>query len=111
MPIATGDIGTLRLRYKEPDGSTSQLIESPIHDDGTSAYAASPDMQFALAIAEWGMLLRKSSYRGNATYADVLALARASRGEDLDGYREELIQLTETARGLSGEAPPAVAGK
>ena len=55
--------------------------------------------------------LRKSPYRGNATYADVLALARASRGEDLDGYREELIQLTETARGLSGEAPPAVAGK
>jgi Ca-activated chloride channel family protein len=108
---APGDLGTLRLRYKEPAGSTSQLIETPIHDDGKSAYAASPDMQFALAVAEWGMLLRKSSYRGSATYADVLALARAARGEDLEGYREELIQLTDTARGLSGEAPPAVAGK
>ena len=73
--------------------------------------AASPDMQFALAVAEWGMLLRNSPHRGNATYADVLALARAARGEDLEGYREELIQLTEPARGLSGEAPPAVAGK
>ena len=111
VPLAGGDIGTLRLRYKEPTGSTSSLIETPIRDDGTSAYAASPDMQFALAVAELGMLLRKSPYAGNATYADVLALARASRGEDLDGYREELIQLTETSRGLSGEAPPAIAGR
>jgi Ca-activated chloride channel family protein len=111
VPISTGDLGALRLRYKEPTGSTSSLIETRIHDDGTSAYAASPDMQFALAVAELGMLLRKSQYAGTATYADVLALARAARGEDLDGYREELIRLTETSRGLSGEAPPAVAGR
>ena len=108
---APGPIGALRLRYKEPLGTTSSLIETAIHDDGTSAYAASPDMQFALAVAELGMLLRESPYRGTATYADVLALARAARGEDLDGYREELIQLTETSRGLSPEAPPAIAGR
>ncbi|HJW94194.1 MAG TPA: von Willebrand factor type A domain-containing protein [Thermoanaerobaculia bacterium] len=111
VPVSGGNIGTLRLRYKEPTGSSSSLIETPINDDGTSAYAASPDMQFALAVAELGMLLRKSPYAGNATYADVLALARQSRGEDLEGYREELIRLTETSRGLSGEAAPSVAGR
>ncbi len=108
---ARGNVGVLKLRYKQPQGTTSELMESMISDEGTSAYAASADMQFALAVAEFGMLLRNSQYRGTATYADVLALARASRGADLEGWREELIRMTETARGLSGEAPPAIAGK
>src|SRR6185436_13112334 len=51
VPLAAGDIGALRLRYKEPTGTTSALIETTIRDDGTSAYAASADMQFAIAVA------------------------------------------------------------
>src|SRR5207237_7054254 len=51
---SNGTIAKLRLRYKEPKGDTSKLIESEIADRGTSAYAASPDMQFASAIAEFG---------------------------------------------------------
>jgi len=108
---ARGNVGVLRLRYKQPQGSQSELMESMITDDGRSAYAATADMQFALAVAEFGMLLRNSHYKGTATYADVLALARASRGADLEGWRDELIRMAETARGISGEAPPAIAGK
>ena len=99
----TGEIAELRLRYKEPKGETSKLIETQIIDNGTSAYAASADMQFVSAIAEFGMLLRNSPHKGTATFADVAALARAARGVDLEGYREELLQMVDTSRALSGE--------
>lgn len=100
---SAGRIGTVRLRYKLPKSNTSAPIEAAVHDDGKSAYDASPDMQFASAVAEFGMLLRKSPHRGNASFAEVLQLARISRGEDLDGLREEFIRLADSARLLSGE--------
>jgi len=99
-----GPLAKLRLRYKEPDGETSKLIETKIVDNGTSAYASSADMQFATAIAEFGMLLRNSAHKGSASFADVAALARAARGADLDGYREELLRMVDTSRALSGES-------
>ncbi len=110
-PKATGPIATLRLRYKEPSKETSQLVTATITDDGKSAYAASPETQFAAAVAEFGMLLRNSQFKGSATYADVLALARAMRGPDAEGYREEFLRMVETSRTLTGEAPTRVAGR
>ncbi|PYQ51902.1 MAG: hypothetical protein DMF59_06410 [Acidobacteria bacterium] len=104
-----GQIAELRLRYKDPHADSSQLIASRVVDDGRSIYESSPDLQFATAVAEFGMLLRKSQYKGSATYADVLALARAMRGADLEGYRDEFLRMVETSRTLSGEAPQAIA--
>jgi len=104
-----GEIGTLRLRYKDPSSETSQLISANVSDEGKSIYEAAPDLQFAAAVAEFGMLLRNSKYKGSATYADVLSLARAMRGADLEGYREEFLRMVETSRTLSGEAPQAIA--
>ena len=109
-PKAIGNLATLRLRYKEPKSSTSQLVTTSVTDEGKSQYNASPDMQFATAVAEFGMLLRNSSHRGTATFADVLALARAMRGPDLEGYREEFARMVETGRTLLGETPVKVGG-
>jgi Ca-activated chloride channel family protein len=97
---AKGPIATLRLRYKEPKGWTSKPLVAEIADDGKSAYEASPDMQFAAAVAELGMLLRDSPHKGTATWDDVLQLANISRGVDLDGTRQEFIQIAERARDL-----------
>ncbi|MDQ6801255.1 MAG: von Willebrand factor type A domain-containing protein [Acidobacteriota bacterium] len=100
-----GQIAEVRLRYKDPQASASQLITSRAVDEGHSAYEASPDLQFAAAVAEFGMLLRHSPHKGTATFADVLALARAMRGADLEGYREEFLRMVETSRTLLGEGP------
>ena len=108
---ATGTIARLRLRYKEPRGETSRLLESSVIDEGKSVFNASADMQFAAAIAEFGMLLRNSAHKGTATYAEALQLARAARGVDLDGDREELVRMVDAGRAMSGEAPPRVAGR
>jgi Ca-activated chloride channel family protein len=99
-PGATGQIATLRLRYQEPRGSASRLITAAAIDQGKSAYAATPDLQFAAAVAELGMLLRDSPHKGTATFADALNLARRARGSDLDGLRGEFIQLTDSARAM-----------
>ncbi len=100
---ARGTIGTIKLRYKEPAGSTSREIATTIVDEGKSAWDASPDMQFAAAIVEFAMLLRNSPHKGTATWDDVAHLARLGLGPDLDGTREEFTRLTESGRNLMGD--------
>jgi Ca-activated chloride channel homolog len=96
----SSELLTVRLRYKDPQGSTSRLLETPVAD--RAGGVASEDMRFASAVAEFALLLRDSEHRGNASYAQVLTLARDARGEDEQGYRGEFIGLVESARTLSG---------
>ena len=103
-PLRTsGTIATLKIRYKEPGAPSSQEVATIINDEGHSVYDASPDTQFAAAIAEFGMLLRNSKHKGTATWADVTALARAMRGEDMEGYREEVLRMIDSGRSLLGD--------
>ena len=95
---ASKRLATLRLRYKEPQGRTSHPLIAEVVDEGKSAYEASPDLQFAAAVAALGMLLRDSPHKGTATWDDVFQLARVSQGVDLDGTRTEFIKLAEAAR-------------
>ncbi len=88
----------VKLRYKEPDGETSQLIQQPVLDMSDQPSA---DLRFAAAVAGFGMILRESQYCGDDwTLADVLELARGSTGEDTEGYRAEFIRLVEAANSL-----------
>jgi len=96
-----GRIATLRIRYKQPGGATSEEMSSTIVDDGKSAYEATADMQFAAAVAEFGMLLRNSQYKGTATWKDVAALARAMQGEDVEGYRDELLRMIDSSQRMT----------
>ncbi len=96
---ATADSDELmwvKLRYKEPTGDVSQLIELPVMDRGVSLDRSSDDFRFASAVAMFGMVLRESDFAGTATLDRVEALARAARGDDRDGYRGEFLRLVET---------------
>jgi Ca-activated chloride channel family protein len=96
--LARSTIAFVRLRYKEPNGTRSTLLSERVIDLGTNANEASRDFQFAAAVAEVGMLLRKSQHSGTASWDDALALAKIARGEDLDGTRTELVSLIEKAK-------------
>jgi Ca-activated chloride channel homolog len=96
------ELMTVRLRYKDPQGSTSQLLEEPVRD--RSAGVASEDMRFASAVAAFALLLRDSEHRGQASYEQVLSLARGARGDDPQGYRGEFIGMVETAQTLSASS-------
>ncbi len=92
------DLAFLRLRYKTPGDSTSQLIEVPITP---RMGKASDDTSFAAAIAGFGQLLRGSAYTGDWSYADAIAQADASTGTDAFGYRREAVTLMRLAQSLS----------
>jgi Ca-activated chloride channel family protein len=87
-----GELAYVKLRYKDPDGSTSRLLEHPVADRVTRA---STDFTFAAAVAAFGMVLRESEHKGGADWRMVAQLARAGRGEDAEGYRSEFIRLVE----------------
>ena len=98
------EILTVKLRYKEPQGSKSKLLAQPLAGAAVAIAQASADQQFAAAVAEFGLLLRQSEQRGTATYATAAQLAQAGRGPDADGYRAELVRLIGLAEGLTPAA-------
>jgi Ca-activated chloride channel family protein len=98
---ASGELLTVKLRYKQPDGDTSQLLSVPLSDTGSSYEQASADTKFAAAVAAFGMLLRGSEHKGSASYEAVLELGEEGRAEDREGYRAEFLQLVKKARDLA----------
>lgn len=91
---------TLKLRYKQPDGDTSRLMEQAIKDGGASYALATEDYRFATAVAAFGLMLRDSRYQGNLTWDAVRELAEASCGDDEQGYRREMVELVKKAQAL-----------
>ncbi len=97
---------TLKLRYKQPDEDTSTLMSLPLEGVVSSFNQADRDFQFAAAVASFGMLLRDSKYKGNATYSSVLEIAASAAEDDGDGYRTEFLELIRSAARLTGESLP-----
>lgn len=98
----TGQLLTLKLRYKAPDGEQSELIKLPVKDEGKGFGAASQDFRFAAAVAGFGMLLRDSAHKGGLTYDAVLETATGNLGKDPHGYRAEFVELVRQAKAISG---------
>jgi Ca-activated chloride channel family protein len=96
-----GEIMNIKLRYKQPDGDVSKLIEHPVFDQQLAITATSNNFRFAASVAQFGMLLRQSEYRANSSFTSVLKLAADARGSDAEGYRKEFIKLVTGAQGLA----------
>ena len=88
----------VRLRYKLPSESKSQLIEKPVLVNAKNEHSLQQEAQFATAVAGFAQLLRGSKYTGNFDYDQVIELAQKSKGEDEYGYRTEFIQLVRKAK-------------
>jgi Ca-activated chloride channel family protein len=95
---------TIKIRYKKPDDNTSILMEKPVKGYINDFNDASDNLKFAAAVSEFGMILRHSEFKGNATLDGAAMLAKSSRGMDDDGYRSELVRLINTAKGLGAFA-------
>lgn len=97
----TDEILTVKFRYKAPDGDVSKLIEHPVKDNALSLSATSDNFRFAAAVAEFGMLLRQSEFKADASFDHVISLARKAKGKDEEGYRAEFVRLAESAQLLA----------
>ena len=84
---------TIKFRYKEPNGTKSKLITQTLKDRSNTLNKTSDNFRFSAAVAEFGMLLRDSEFKGNANYAQVMQLANGAKGEDSEGYRQEFINM------------------
>tara|TARA_R110002073_G_scaffold15953_1_gene62068 strand:- start:26064 stop:28136 length:2073 start_codon:yes stop_codon:yes gene_type:complete len=84
------ELFTVKFRYKKPREDTSiemtRVVKNEIQE-------ASVDMNFASAIALFGMQLRGSKFHNKSKINDVIALAKKGKGSDVDGYRSEFIRL------------------
>ena len=92
------ELCNIKLRYKDPDALTSKLFSKTVGTDIKKAGETTDRFRFSAAVAEFGMILRNSKYRGNVTTADVISLASGARGTDPDGYRAEFIRLVQSAK-------------
>lgn len=96
-PEAATEVLTVKLRYKEPEGTTSKLIEVVLNDHDRAIEQSSAEFKFTAAVAGFGMLLRESTQAAGLTWERVRQLAREGKGSDPLGYRGEFLQLIEKA--------------
>jgi len=95
------EIGTVKLRYKAPDGEKSQKLEIRIPAKAQKLRNSSDNFRWSAAVAEFGLLLRDSAYKGKASYAQLIELAEGAKGPDPHGYRQEFINMAKALRSLA----------
>ncbi|UKJ08013.1 YfbK domain-containing protein [Solitalea lacus] len=100
-PINKAELLTVKLRYKEPNGDNSKLISNILQNKSIPIGESSNELRFAAAVAEFGMLLRKSPYKNNANYDQLIQLASTALKNDNEGYKHEFLRLVKTARELT----------
>lgn len=86
---------TVNIRYKEPDSDTSELFSQTI---GELDYSKDPseNIRFASCVAQFGMLLRESSFSGSATYSTIIEQLNQLSSVAKDEYKSEFKYLVET---------------
>jgi len=100
-PAGNGkELCTIKLRYKKPDGDGSKLIEKPVMDNNVPSQKTSDDFRWSAAVAEFGMILRQSEFKGEANYQHCKKLAESAKGKDANGYRRELMEMIDVMKSV-----------
>ena len=101
-PVAgeySSEVLTLKVRYKEPEGSVSTKQEFVLNEtDGSEKPLIDRDMQWATSVAEFGLLLRRSQMAPQADWSEMLERAASSAGGD--AYRLECLAMMRKAKGM-----------
>ncbi|HEY0427655.1 MAG TPA: VWA domain-containing protein [Pyrinomonadaceae bacterium] len=94
------ELMTVKLRYKEPNENESKLLTVGALDRNNAIENASENLRFASAVAQFGLVLRNSRFKGNASFAAARSLANSSLGSDLKNYRNDFLNLITKASAL-----------
>ncbi len=97
------EIATLKVRYKQPDSDSSQLIVKTLsHNDLIKSLSnTSNNFKLSAAVAGFGQLLRGGKMTGNFNYQAVQKLVKSTLNGDDFGYRGEFLQLVSLAKSLT----------
>ncbi len=99
-----GELLTVSLRYKQPEGTRSTKAEIPVQATSTPFEKTTSDFRFASAVAAFGMLLRDSPNKGTATFDSTLGVAEDAVSADSSEYRLQFLELIRKARALASVA-------
>jgi Ca-activated chloride channel family protein len=96
----SGELLTVKVRYKSPDAETSQLMTRSLPDQHRALSSASDSFRFSAAVAGFGMLLRDSKHRGALNLRVIDDLARGASQRDAHGDRGEFLDMVRAAQRL-----------
>ena len=102
----SGELLTVKFRYKQPKEDKSREIVRPLADENREWSQASPDFKFAAAAAGFAMTMRGSKTRGDLNYDKVRAMAAEGLVNDPEGNRAEMLRLIDKAKLLNAAAVP-----
>lgn len=107
----SNEVCTVKIRYKQPDEDKSVQMETVVKDTNNALDKTSENFRFSVAVAEFGLLLRNSDFKGSANYEQIENLAKNAIGRDSEGYRAEFLRLVKTAKLLDKTENREVANK
>ncbi len=106
------ELAFLKLRYKSPTATKSQLITRPVVRASVidRLDATSDDFRFSAAVAWFGQILRHSIALEVDDPQALVELANLARGADRHGYRSEFVTLARTVASLVEDPAYAATG-
>ena len=100
---SSNELMIVKMRFKQPDGTTSALQEFPLVDKDQAIQECDRDFRWAAGIAQFGMLLRNSPHRGQSDWDALIESAQEAAGEQPDVYRQQALELIKRAAAIIGK--------
>jgi Ca-activated chloride channel homolog len=100
---SSNELMIVKMRFKQPDGTTSALQEFPLVDKDQAIQECDRDFRWAASIAQFGMLLRNSPYLGQSNWDALIESAQEAAGEQPDVYRQQALELIKRAAAMVGK--------
>ena len=99
----TDELAFVKIRYKKPEASTSQLISQPVLIAGikNKISSTSDDFRFASSVIGFAEILKGGKHQKDFSYQQIIDLSVNARGKDRFGYRGEFTQLVKLANSLN----------
>lgn len=91
----------IKLRYKQPEGGASQLIEHSIAANSMPFAQSSNATKWAAAVASYGQKLQGGKYSNQQNWNDIIELAQNNAKPDPYGLRQEFVTLAKKAQQLN----------
>jgi len=90
----SNDLLTIKLRYKPIKSETSKLLSDIITLNNIKGNP-SDDFRFSAAIAEFGMLLRNSEHKGNASVQNIIRLVGKTEAKEISTEFLKLVNIAD----------------
>jgi Ca-activated chloride channel family protein len=94
------EVGVMSISYSKPVESTIYTMEHSLNLEINSFETASESQVFSASAACFGMILKQSQYRNNASAEDVLNWVSRAITYDPNDYREEFIDFVTYYKGF-----------